>query len=157
LLKFFTPEWHGGKMSDEDAERIPAAYEAYIRSLNPSLPDDALRLVHDISLHDGLLRRMRRGSGMLEVVIRAGDQQTGYFDAELTYSGAEVSPPEERFLESVVGRRDVELLYDEFDALGSVHWTHRILFWPYREVSVRFAAFALRVTTAPGRFDEGAA
>jgi hypothetical protein len=51
-----------------------------------------------------------------------------------------------------VGRRDVELLYDEFDA-ADTRWVHRFLFWPCHEVSVYFGAFTLAVTPALGRFD----
>lgn len=148
-MNFFTPEWHGGEMSDDEAERIPAAYEAYVRGLSPSLPADALRLVNDISLHDGMLRGVRRGAGVLELVIRAGDQEIGNFDAELTYGDPQVSPPDERFLEGSVGQRDVELLYDEFEGFGDACWAHRFLFWPYCEVSVRFTAFAFARDGSP--------
>ena len=58
------------------------------------------------------------------------------------------------FLQSSVGRRDIELPYDEFDS-HETYWIHRLLFWPYREVSVRFAIVELQVTPAQRRFDEG--
>ena len=63
-----------------------------------------------------------------------------------------VSPSDEQFLRDAVGRRDIEVLYDEFDA-ADTHWVHRFLFWPYQEVSVHFGAFTLAVTPAPGRFE----
>ena len=156
-LKFFTAEWHTGELSDEEADRIPIEYESHIGALRPSLPGDALRLTHEITLHDGLIRRVEHRSGVFEMVVRAGDQQTGYFDARLLYGGAEIAPPDKAFLESAVGHREVELLYDEFDSGATGSWIHRILFWPYREVSVQFTAFELRVTAVSGRFSEGAA
>jgi hypothetical protein len=156
-LKFFTAEWHAGKLPDAEADRIPIEYESHIGALLPSLPSDALRLIHEISLHDGLIRRVERRFDVFEMVVRAGDQQAGYFDARVLYDGAEMAPPDEAFLESAVGRPEVELLYDEFDSGATGSWIHRILFWPYREVSVQFKALELRVTAASGRFSEGAA
>jgi hypothetical protein len=155
-LKFFTEAWSTGEMPDEEAAGVPAAYEAHLRELAPPLPADARRLVNELSLHDGLLRSVSRTPHLLEILVRAGDNQTGYFDAHLRYGGAEVTEADERFLRGAWGQREVELLYDEFDSADS-GWIHRISFSPYREVCVRFAAFELRVTPAGGRFDEGAA
>lgn len=151
-LKFFTAEWHAGRFPDAEADRVLIDYESHIGALRPSLPRDALRLIHEISLHDGLMRRVERRSDVFEMVVRAGDQQGGYFDARVLYDGAEIAPPDEAFLASVVGRPEVELLYDEFDSGATGSWIHRILFRPYREVSVQFKALELRVTAASGRF-----
>ena len=67
-----------------------------------------------------------------------------------------------------VGRRDIELLYDEFDASDGIWITGYCSSSKgrdepegqagrYYEVSVRFAAFKLNVTPAGGRFDNGEA
>jgi hypothetical protein len=155
-LRFFTPEWHGGDMSHDEAARVPAAYQAHIASLGPLLPVDARRLVSDVSLHDGLIRHVHQQSDHADVLVRAGEVGTGYFNAHLSYGGGKISPGDGRFLKEAVGRPDVELLYDEFDWSEGADLVHRLLFWPYREVSVRFRAFALRVTAVSGRFDESA-
>ncbi len=105
----------------------------------------------NVSLHDGLLRSVERAGDRLEIVFRAGENSTGYFDARLSYEDVDVSGSDEQFLRDAIGRRDVELLYNEFDSAGT-HWVHSFLFWPYREASVRFR-FALAVSPAPGRFD----
>jgi hypothetical protein len=151
-VRFFTKAWHGGEMRDAEAERVASAYEAHLSALGPRLPNDARRLWTDVSLHDALLRTVERTANGFELLFRAGDNSTGYFDARLSYDDVTVSPSDEQFLRNALGRRDVELLYDEFDA-ADTHWVHRFLFWPYHEVSVHFGAFTLAVTPARGRFD----
>lgn len=152
-LKFFTPEWHGGETPDDQAIRVPAAYDAHVRGLVPPLPDEALRLVYRTTLHDGLIRQVTFAHRVIEVVIRAGDNRAGYFDARLRYGNGEASEEDRRFFESVAGRRDVEILYDEFDSIDNA-WIHRILFWPYHEVSVRFATLSLDIAPVTSRFDD---
>lgn len=151
-MRFFTRAWHGAEMPDAAVERVAETYEAHLSALGPRLPNDARRLWTEVSLHDGLVRTVERAANRFEMVFRAGDNRTGYFDARLSYEDVGVSPSDEQFLRSAVGRRDVELLYDEFDS-ADTHWVHRFLFWPYHEVSVHFGAFTLAVTPARGRFD----
>jgi hypothetical protein len=44
-------------------------------------------------------------------------------------------------------------LYDEFDSSGE-RWMHRLLFWrPYKEVSIYFGAFTLKVIPASDRLE----
>jgi hypothetical protein len=143
-------------MPDDEAARIPAVYEAHVESLVPPLPASALRIVREVSLHDGLLRSLSHAQSTLELSFRAGDQQQGYFDARLRYTGAELTRESEQFLRDIVGDREVELLYDEFDAVGDdKRWVHRFLFWPYHEVAIQFGALDLEVTPADRRFDDG--
>ena len=143
-------------MPEDEADRVPGEYEAYIRALLPPLPAAAQRLIREVSLHDALLRTLSGDGKRLELMFRAGDHQTGYFDARLAYTRVELPAKDKRFLRTVVGARDVELLYDEFDAAeDGERWIHRLLFWPHREVSMEFAALDLEVTAASRRFDQG--
>lgn len=142
-------------MPDADAEQVPAAYLAHLAALGSTLPDAARRLANEVALHDGLLRGVERRNGRLELLFRAGGQQTGYFDAWLRYDGVGMTTEDAQFLQSAVGRRDIELLYDEFDA-HDTGWVHRLLFSPDHEVQVRFAVLELQVFPAAGRFAEGA-
>src|SRR5215510_11366025 len=103
-------------MPDAEAERIPSTYEAHLAALGPHFPHDARRLWTELSLHDGLLRSIERAAARLELVFRAGDKSTGYFDARLSYE-------------------DGRLSHDEFDSLDGL-WVHRFLFWPYHEENV---------------------
>jgi hypothetical protein len=139
-------------MPEKEARRVASKYEAHLATLGPHLPRDARRLSTDVSLHDGLLRSVNRGGNGFEMLFRAGDSSTGYYDVRLRYDDASLALPHAQFLDNAVGRRDVQLLYDEFDAAGS-NWVHRLLFWPYYEVAVRFGGFKLAVTPAVGRFD----
>src|SRR5688572_32327556 len=91
-------------MSDAEAERVASAYEEHLAALDPGLPNDARRLWTEVSLHDGLLRKVERAADRFEIVFRAGDSGPGYFDARLAYKGAGVSPPDEQFLRSAVGQ-----------------------------------------------------
>ena len=141
-------------MPDDEAERVPSTYEAHLAALGPSFPTDAHRLCTEVSLHDGLLRAVDRTENGLEVVFRIGQNSTGYFDARLSYEGVRLSPSDEQFLRSVIGRRRVELLYNEFDTSDS-HWVHQFMFWPYREVSIQFRALTLALNPAKERFDNG--
>jgi hypothetical protein len=140
-------------MADTEADRVWAAYEAHLAALGPPLPNDARRLWKEVSLHDGLLRAVELDEDRLDILIRAGDNQSGYFDARLTYGGASLSHDDERFLTRAVGRRDVELLDNEFDSSGK-RWVHYFLFWPYEEVSVYFDTITLDVAPARGRFED---
>lgn len=151
-MRFFSPAWHRGDLPDDEADRVPDAYEAHIKALVPPLPATAQRLVREISLHDGLLRTLSSDGSGLELMFRAGDQQRGYFDARLHYARAEMTAEDGQFLRTIVGARDVEVLYDEFDSAGEGEcWIHRLLFWPYHEVSIRFGALDLDVSPTSGR------
>ena len=128
-------------MPDEEADRIPTAYEAHVRELAPALPAPARRLVRETSLHDGVMRRVSHEGDTLDMLIRAGDQQTGYFDARLRYAAAQVTAANEQFLRTIVGNRDVELLYDEFDSAGDgKQWVQRPR--NHKNISPRFTSSA---------------
>jgi hypothetical protein len=167
-LKFFTIPWLEGDLPDADADQVYAAYEAHLAALGPNLPAAARRLWTEISLHDGLVRRVKRGSDSLEVQLRVGNQQSGYMTATLRYSEALLSDADEQFLTSAAGRREIELLYNEFDGSEKI-WLHRLLFIVeaygkarrqsrrYYEVSVSFATLKVDVAPAAGRFDDNSA
>ena len=91
-MRFFTRAWHGGDLPDAEAERVASMYEAHLAALGPRLPNDARRLWTEVSLHDGLLRNVDRAGDRLEMVFRAGDNSTGYFDAHLSYEDVDISP-----------------------------------------------------------------
>lgn len=155
LVRFFSKEWHDGDMPDLQAELVPEAYRAHLESLRSLLPEGAIRL-SEINLHDGLIREVVCRGTELHVVVRAGDLQVGYFDVRIEYSSAIVSQDALSFLERAIGRRDVEVLYDEIDVVEGGGWKHSVLFCPYHEIAVRFDAVELSVTNVSSRF-EGAA
>lgn len=153
-MKFFSREWHRGDLADDIAEQVPAAYLDHLRSLQPPAPPAAIRLAEEISLHDGLIREVRRDRANLRLVVRAGDLQVGYYDAALVYEGAVLSPQDEGWLDASVGDRDIEVLYDEFDAGSDGTWIHRFLFWPYHEVAIRCRGIDMHVSRVRSRFED---
>ena len=125
-----------------------------------AVPDAARRLANVISLHDELVRGVKRTDGRLELLFRAGDQQVGYFDAWLSYHGAAIAKADAEFLKSALGDPEIELLYDEFDR-HEKDWVHDLLFSiperQYHEVSIRCDVIDLQVFPAARRSDGGAA
>ena len=144
-------------MRDEGPSNAQELYEAHIEGLSRPLPEDAMRLVRgEVNLHDGLLSRVEWSPIRLELQFRAGDLQVGYFDALLCYGNPVTDVGGTTFLQEIVGRRDVEVLYDEFDTSEDGRWVHRMLYWPQREIQVQFESFTVSVTPAASRFDDGA-
>ena len=88
--------------------------------------------------------------------IRAGDQQVGYYDADLLYLDVALEPRTIHILEKM--RRDAryELLYDELDADESRQVVHRLLFWPEDEVEIRFRDLSWRRAPQDDRPEQGA-
>ncbi len=66
-MKYFTREWATGVLSDREWESVCTRYQRHVKNLLPQLPDTITRLVTDISIHDGLIRRVvvDRKSGTL--------------------------------------------------------------------------------------------
>ena len=153
-MKFFTAAWHSGE-SGAESDQVLAEYKAHVAALWPNLPEDARRLCTDISLHDALVRGVRRTNSDLELVLRIGDRQRGYIEAVSVYGGSSIAAVNADFLDSVAGRRDTELLYDEFDSSDG-GWVHRLLFWPYNEVSILFRTLKLDLIPVADRFDNSA-
>jgi hypothetical protein len=72
--------------------------------------------------------------------LLAGDQQRGYFERTIRYEGVDFEHLDTQSLAVIARDPASELLYDEFDALGSGLYSHDLLFWPqYREILLRFA------------------
>jgi len=157
-MRFFTREWCSGDLHDEDAERVPELYAEHLRGLRDRLPPRVLSFAEEINLHDGLLREvvLDEAARTLRVRIRAGDQQVGYYDADLLYLDVAVGPRTVHILEKM--RRDAryELLYDELDADESRQVVHRLMFWPEDEVEIRFRDLSWRRTPQDDRSEQGA-
>ncbi len=138
-MKYFTREWATGELSDEEAERIVSDYWAYIDTLLPSLPPAVAALARDINLHDGLIHRVlvQPEQKQLELGLRCGDLQVGYFDLDLTYSEVRLDLLDIPFLQRCAQSRQAEVLYDEVDWEDG-NYVHRILFWPEGEIAIVF-------------------
>jgi hypothetical protein len=151
-MRFFTREWHRGQVPEAEAEARPEAYARHLKALGASLPAQAAELGSQTSLHDARVLGVDydRSAQHLALCLRIGDQQTGYADLDLSYSGAVVDPASLDVLRSARRPAEVELLYDEFDAAGASA-EHMFLFWPTGEATIRFRDLAWTKTSRPSR------
>jgi hypothetical protein len=151
-MRFFTKAWHSGDMSDERADDVRAAYQSHLASILPELPNAFRSFVQTVSIHDALVRavRLNRDAAVLELELRAGDQQAGYFDLCIRYCGVQLDV-DSRVLAKIAEDDEFEALYDEADLAAGAGYEHRWLWWPYQEVNIRFTEFEYAVTPSPSR------
>ncbi len=147
-MKYFAREWATGELSDEESERIVSDYWVHIDTLLPSLPPAVAALARDINLHDGLIHRVlvQPEQRRLELELRCGDLQVGYFDLDLIYSEVRMDLLDIPLLQALARDRQTEVLYDEVD-LDESNYVHRILFWPEGEIAIVFRS--LQVIRTP--------
>src|SRR5689334_16982704 len=90
-MKFFTPEWHGGDMPDEEADRVPLRYQEHLASVAHSFPPSVRGLARELNLHDALVELVTVNAPAREVELhlRCGDLQAGYFSLRLRYQGVQ--------------------------------------------------------------------
>jgi hypothetical protein len=152
-VKFFTPEWTRGDVSDEESDAIVERYAAHLAVLAPTLPPALQALAYDPALHDAIFgegtvdHRRRR----LVLAVRCGDQQMGYEDREMVYDGVDLSRLDQGALAAAVADPKTELLYDEIDRGEAGAFVHRILFWPTRVIEIVFEEFRMRSEPRPDR------
>lgn len=143
-MKYFTREWHTGSQPEDEQLSVQTAYAHHLQQLTPQLPGPLQDLAQRTNLHDGLIRSVNwhQPTGLLHLNLRCGDRQVGYFDLDLSYR---LVPPLDEPLQQLHLAADdprTEILYDEVD-LSPSGFIHRILFWPYREVSLTFSDFSM--------------
>ncbi len=154
-MRWFTREWVDGDVTDEEQERRISAYEAHVAHVRPSLAHGAEQLLDAVNLHDALLRFWRYEPGvelLLEVVT--GDLQVGYEDVQLRYGSAEIDSDTAQVLESLRGRKGVEMLYDEVDVTPDGRYEHRIIAWPTGEAAIRFSDLGVQRRPRDDRWDD---
>ena len=158
-MKFFTKAWHAGDMSDDRVDEIRADYLSHLATVLLALPRQFRSFAETISIHDAQVRSIRldRTSGVLELELRAGDRQVGYFDLTITYRGVQFDSLDSHALAEIAAGTEFEALYDEVDVAQHGGYEHRWLWWPYRDLNIRFAAFEYAVSPKANRdFDRTA-
>lgn len=162
-MKFFTPAWHSGALDSKGPDTVFDDYRRHLAPLLPSLPPDVQTLA-STNLHDGLLFHLVTNGDALQLSLRCGDLQVGYFDLALDYSGVLPSAEFKETLEEIApvtsrraakrNTRCSEALYSEIDVDGE--WiVHRILFIAgnsYQELTVRFKDLALSTHGRKSRY-----
>ena len=144
-MRYFSRSWARGELAPEEADEVCRAYRSHVEGLVGRLPGAVAELATAVDLHDALIRRVivdRRAAG-LSIELRCGDQQTGYLDAVLRYSGVLLEKTDLGTLEIRARDPRTEVLYDEVDIDGDGYLCHRFLFWPDGELEVRFTSFAM--------------
>ena len=140
-------------MPDDQAELIPSAYRTHLAAISEFLPAKALQLETNVSLHDGLVHLFdyRPVVTSLRLQLGVGDQQIGYGDLDLMYSGAHIDPSSVTMFEEALGDQTVQLLYDEFDGSAAA-CAHSFLFWPKGEATIKFTDIDWSLTPRAHRF-----
>jgi hypothetical protein len=116
-MKYFSEAWIRGDLTDEQWSAVRDAYWARIEELKPQLSPEVRELATNISLHDGLIRRVAldRAARSFSISLRCGDLQIGYFDLDLAYADVDLNLLDPGVLEAIATDTATELLYDEID------------------------------------------
>ncbi len=146
-MRYFTPAWLSGDLSDDEYDAVLARYRAHLAAIEPQLPAAVRALATEVNLHDGRIRQVAldRRNRTLRLALRCGDLQAGYFDLELEYQGVLLDRLDVETLRAIALDPTSEALYDEVDVLDEEAFTHAIIFWSEqyrwldcREVTVAF-------------------
>jgi hypothetical protein len=117
------------------------------------LPARFRTFAETVDIHDGLVREIRldRRAATLAIDLRVGDVQTGYFDLAIRYGGVDLGVLDERALAAIGRDVRAEALYHEVDVAPDGWYEHRWLWWPYRDLDVRFRDFEFATEPRPDR------
>lgn len=140
-MKWFSHDWHQGRLSDAQVDEVPRAYAAHERWLLPQVPDAVAELM-GVSLHDGQVHSFGATGGTFTWRILVGDLQRGYEWLTIDYADAEVVGGVEDVAALDLTGLGAELLDDELDILHDGRFEHRVLVWPEGEVWIRFRDLA---------------
>jgi len=139
-MKFFTPEVYRSWYNPNPTEHILMAahcqYHRYIESLQSVLPSHLIALTQLAGTDDGLIVKAHhdRDAKLLEITLRCGDLQMGYYDLVLLYEDAEISPQHEQKLAHIArttksdGEHESDLWVHEVDIAESGRFIHRLFF-----------------------------
>jgi hypothetical protein len=151
-MKFFTREWLTGELTDETYERVIPAYNRHLAEILPRLTPTLRIFAKTENLHDALIRGIVVGSAqrMLQLYLRCGDVQYGYYDLDIHYKGIQADEVVIDTLALVAQNAHSEVLFDELDALDDA-FVHSLIFHPGSEVSIIFEDFAYERTPQKSR------
>jgi hypothetical protein len=135
-VQYFTRNWYAG---DDDADRSITvdAYWRHVDAIADRLPPTVRTFAREVNLHDGRFRAVTfaPSTGILELKLRCGDLEVGYFDLDLTYTGVHLPNTALARLAATVNNPTAEILYDEIDLDRQGRFVHRLALWPASEKS----------------------
>ena len=143
---YFTRGWASGELSDEETDRIVAAYQRRMDFIEPSMPAPLRRLARDYSLHDAVIDSIRWTPSSkrlsIDFIAHAGQ---GFKAVSLTYFGAQLGHRRIESLQRVARDRSACVHYDEVDIDSDGKLIHRLLFLPTEEVTLEFDRLELQI------------
>lgn len=136
-MKFFTRGWVHGDMTDEDADAVAPAYWRHLDTIDP--PEAVLDLAH-LNPHDAYILSVEHtaSTDSLQLHLRCGDQQIGYFDAFVNFTGVMIQPAHVASLLEAKRPAEFEILYDEVDRADAGTFEYRLLLYPAGEIAFQF-------------------
>lgn len=162
-MRFLTPEVYRSWYDDyESAELLREAFgrcRTHLRALQDELPPHLLQLAFRKGADDALVVQVRHSPSerRLELVLRCGDLQVGYYDLTLTYTSARISAQDLRKLARVARttrdawRRRHDLYFHEVDLGEHGGFEHRLLFHGPVWVGIRCSRLEWTAISRPDR------
>jgi hypothetical protein len=151
-MKYFTREYQNGHLTDNEVDKRRFDYNLHINAIHSNLTDNIKSFIKEINLHDGIIQlvKVNRNSDNLSFMIRCGDLQVGYYDAEITYVGIDLNNTNLESIRAVAIAKNEEILYDEFD-IDDGYFTHCYLCYPKYEFMIRFKDLRFSRVDKPDR------
>ena len=156
-MKFFSAAWCKGQLANATAAARLEAYWKHVDTLAARLPATVYALGKGVNIHDGRFRAVQliRLHRRIEMTLRCGDNQVGYFDLTLGYGFVDLRRTDTTVMKRIVDDPACEVLYDEIDVTGrgdDQYCVHRVICWPgYREFDIVFRTLRMRLEPRAGR------
>jgi len=151
-MKFFTRAWLEGRLTDDQYRHTVTLYRRHLTQISPKLNPHLLDYLQRANLHDGRVRKIMvdPANATLQVDLRCGDLQVGYYDLDIEYQGVQL---EQSALDTLarVAQLGGEVLRDELDLGTAGIFIQRIIFATHEEVALSFRDMRFRKTAQTGR------
>lgn len=150
-MRFFSPQWHAGDLTAGEEDAAIARYQDHLAHLLPAFSEDMRTFFQSESLHDALICSVTgsKSAGDLLLELTSGDSNRSYRTLHLDYRG--VLSDVYEAIATLPADRPWEILYDEIDREDNLY-VHRLLFWPYAELPIKFMGFSFTVEPCFGRY-----
>ncbi len=141
-MKYFTKEWHNGKISDRKSSALAETYKEYIDKNVHRLPFSIRLLAKSISLHDGIIKYININSKnkTLEFLVSCGNLQIGYYEITILFKSASYNQKQIDELK----QQQYEILYNEWE-ITDKGYNFKILFYPYFEISIDLSDLDIKI------------